>query len=312
MGVDAQPLENTAKRNRDRMIARRVITACVAFVLIYTGFVWFQVFLGKRAQTEMPGPEAEREMPHKLYSFAFAKYTPSGQKEIEIEGDSANILAKTVELLNVVAKAYAEETPVTITADKGNYDKENNKVKLQQNVLATTENGTRLVTEELDIYPSEHKMETEVQAKVKKDNINVEGLGASGDSNLKKVRFKKNVTVVVQDPKEAEAGPTIITCDGPLVVDYEKNIARFKNNVVAQDKRGKLSADTMDVYYNKSSRQVSKIVAMGNVAIENPDGNKTYSDSVIYLAEEGKIILGGDTEALYFGGEGDASKMFER
>ena len=32
-----------------------------------------------------------------------------------------------------------------------------------------------------------------------KDNIDVEGLGAAGDSNLKKVRFKKNVTVVVQD-----------------------------------------------------------------------------------------------------------------
>jgi len=25
---------------------------------------------------------------------------------------------------------------------------------------------------------------------------------------------------------------------------------------------------------------------------------------VIYLAEEGRIILGGDTEALYYGGEG--------
>jgi hypothetical protein len=36
------------------------------------------------------------------------------------------------------------------------------------------------------------------------------------------------------------------------------------------------------------------------VVIENPDGNKTYSDNVIYLADEGKVILGGDTEALYF------------
>ena len=166
--------------------------------------------------------------------------------------------------------------------------------------MATTENGTRLLTEELEIRPDEKRMETELQAQVKKDNINVEGLGAAGDSNLKKVKFKKNVTVIVQDPKDKTSGPTTITCDGPLVIDYDKNIAHFKQNVVAQDKRGKLTADLMDVYYNKDSRQVAKIVAEGNVAIENPDGNKTYSDSVIYLAEEGRIILGGDTEAVYY------------
>ncbi len=144
----------------------------------------------------------------------------------------------------------------------------------------------------------------------KKDNINIEGEGARGDSNLKKVKFKKNVTVVVQDPKAKAAGPTVITCDGPLTIDYEKNIAHFKENVVAQDARGKLSADIMDVYYNKVSRQVAKIVALGNVVIENPDGNKTYSDSVIYLADEGRIILGGDAEALYFGGDQNDGDIF--
>ena len=240
---------------------------------------------------------------HKLYSFSFAKYAADGGKEIEIEGDSADILAKTVQLINVVAKAYAEETPVTITADQGDYNKSLGMVSLQKNVVATTEDGTRLLTEELDILPAQKRMETDLQAEVKKDNINVEGLGAAGDSNLKKVKFKKNVTVVVQDPDDQTSGPTVITCDGPLVIDYDKNIARFDKNVVAQDRRGKLTADKMDVYYNKITRQVSKIVALGNVIIENPDGNKTYSDSVIYLAEEGRVILGGDTETLYYGGE---------
>jgi len=91
----------------------------------------------------------------------------------------------------------------------------------------------------------------------------------------------------------------VITCDGPLVVDYDKNVARFHDNVVAEDQRGKLRADVMDVYYSKTTRRVSKIVATGNVVVDNPDGNQTYSDNVIYLAEEGRIILGGDAEALY-------------
>ncbi len=282
---------------------KKALFASLVFVILYTGLIQFQVFVAHNT-VRLPGKAQEAAPPHKVYSFSFAKYTPNGEKEIEIEGDSADILAETVLLSNVVAKAYAEETPVTITADTGDYNKAANKVRLEKNVVATTENGTRLLTEKLDIHPSDHVMETDLRAEVKKDNINIEGVGARGDSSLKKVKFKKNVTVVVQDPEAKEGSPTVITCDGSLVIDYEKNIAHFKDNVVAQDDRGKLTADTMDVYYNKVSRQVSKIVALGNVVIENPDGNKTYSDSVIYLADEGKIILGGDAEALYY--EGDA------
>jgi LPS export ABC transporter protein LptC len=285
-------------------MVKKILVACGIFIVIYTALIFAQIFLDGRFNKNVKKKEVVvPETTHKLYSFSFSKYTPNGEKEIEIEGDSANILEKTVSLMNVVAKAYAEETPVTLTADTGNYDKAMNRVHLKKNVVATTENGTRLLTEELQILPSEHVMETDVDAQVKKDNINVQGTGARGDSNLKKVKFKKNVTVIVQDPNDKAQGPTTITCDGPLIVDYDKNIAHFQDNVVALDARGKLAADKMDVYYNRVSKKVSKIVALGSVVIENPDGNKTYSDSVIYLAEEGRIILGGDIEALY--NEGD-------
>lgn len=281
------------------MILKRILLACIAFILFYVGLIQFQIFVARHTKKNI-APAGSSAPNHKVYFFQFAKYTPEGTKELEIEGDSADILTRTVELMNVVAKAYAEESPVTITADTGNYDKIANKVHLQDNVVATTENGTRLLTEELDIHPTKRVMETDVHAEVKKDNLNVEGMGARGDSNLKKVKFKKDVTVVVQDPDEKKATPTIITCDGPLLIDYEKNIAHFKDNVVAEDSRGKLTSDVMDVYYNKVSRQVSKIVALGSVVIENLDGNKTFSDNAIYLADEGRIILGGDAEAIYY------------
>ncbi len=282
---------------------KRLILIFVLLVVFYTFFVQIQVVITRQKKAKQTTTQVEEKPAHKVYSFAFTKYTPEGQKEIEIEGDSADILSNTVQLMNVMAKAYAEEQPVTVTADKGEYDKVKNNIHIEQNVVATTEDGTRLVTEQLDMQPSEHIIENNVETQVKKDNINVEGLGARADTRLKKVKFKKNVTVVVQNPDDKKAGPTTITCDGPLVVDYEKNIAHFKDNVVAKDLRGKLTADTMDVYYSRVSRRVSKIVAAGDVVIENPDGNKTYSDSVIYLADEGRIILGGDTEALYYGGD---------
>ncbi|MDP3921594.1 MAG: LPS export ABC transporter periplasmic protein LptC [Candidatus Omnitrophota bacterium] len=287
---------------------RKLIVACVGFVAFYIGFVWLQVFVAKKeAGTVKVEQSVARESTHKVFLFQFTKYTTDGKKEIEIEGDSADIFAKTVDLMNVVAKAYAEEMPVTLTSDRGNYDKGENVVHLTENVVVTTEDGARLLTEKLDIDPTEHTMETDVSAKVKKNNIHVEGMGARGDSQLKKVKFKKNVTVVVQDDNLEGNETTVITCDGPLVIDYKKNIAHFKDNVVAEDSRGKLTADTMDVYYNKVTRNVSKIVALGNVIIENPDGNKTFSDSAIYLADQGRIILGGDTEVIYF--EGDGSEI---
>jgi len=283
---------------------KKFVISCSVFIVLYIGIVRVQIFFADRANKINPGAQVtiDETPSHKVYVFSFAKYTPTGEKEIEIEGDSANILARTVNLMNVVAKAYAEETPVTITADRGNYDKIANKIHLEKNVVATTEDGTRLLTEMLDIYPTNRMMETHVKAEVKKDNINIEGLGAVGDSHLKKVRFKKNVKVVIQDPNDESDKPTVITCDGPLEIDYQSNIAYFNDNVIARDHRGTLYGDKMDVYYDRDTRKVAKIHAMGNVVVEDPDGNKTFSDTVTYYADDGRVIFGGDAEVLYYEG----------
>lgn len=280
---------------------KRFLILSVAFLVLYLGLIQIQLFLNERREASAKGKQGSvvEDPSHKVYRFSFSKYTTSGDKEIEIEGDSADVLARSVVLRNVIAKAYAEESPVTITADRGNIDKATSKIRLEKNVVATAENGARLLTETLDILPAKKILETDAEAEVKKDNISIEGLGARGDSRLKKVKFRKKVTVVIKNPESESGTPTIITCDGPLVIDYDQNIAHFKDNVIAKDARGRLMADAMDVYYNKASRRVSKMVATGNVVVENPDGNQTFSDNVIYLAEEGRIILGGDAEGLY-------------
>lgn len=288
------------------VVIKKGMVVFLLLVLSYVALVKFQIFETSRQGPETAVTDDARKNSHKVYFFSFTKYKPTGEKEIEIEGDSADLLSKTVDLMNVVAKAYAEETPVTITSDEGQYDKAGNLVHLRKNVVATTEDGTRLLTEKLDIFPADKTVKTDVRASVKKQNINIDGTGAEGDSQLKKVAFKKNVTVVIKDGgaqvAEGAKGPTVITCDGPLNIDYEKNVAYFSENVVAKDDRGTLTADKMEVHYDKTERQVSKIIATGNVVVENPDGNKTYSDNVVYLADEGRIILGGDAEAVYMGG----------
>jgi len=280
-------------------MVKKTIGICIMIALLYVGFIQIQLLVTKSPKSAKDqSVQQNSKNNQKVYSFSFSKYGTNGSKELEIEGDSANILSSDIILKNVIARTYAQETPITITADDGVFDKATNKVHLKNNVVATTDTGARLLTDELDIHPSSKKLETTLPAKVKRDNINVEGEGATGDSELKKVEFKKNVTVVVQDPNSEVNAPTIITCDGPLDIDYETNIAHFSDNVIARDKRGNLYADYMDVYYSDKSKKVYKVVASGNVVIKNKDGNTTYSDNAIYLAEEGRIILGGDVEAV--------------
>ena len=282
---------------------KRFILVGIMIASFYVFFLMLRLNINTSTQHTMQGSRKQEaqsiEQPsQKVYSFSFSKYTSEGHRELEIEGDSADIFAKIVTLSNVIAKAYADDKPITITADKGVFDKSTSNIHLAKNVVATSEEGTTLRSDTLDIDITHKILSTEDRAQVEKDNIKLEGKGAHGDSNLKKIKFKKNVTVVISSEDEG-ASPTIITCDGSLDVDYVNNIARFNDNVIATDERGKLSADSMDVFYDKASRRVYKIIARGNVIIEQ-EGNVTYSDNVIYLAKEGRIILGGDPEAIYY------------
>ena len=283
------------------MVKRFAIASALVGVA-YVSFLAFKMHVGLLHPGVNKESVADGDFGHKVYSFSFSKYSTAGKKELEIEGDTANILARTVALSNVIAKAYADETPVTVTADQGVFDKSTSTVHLSKNVVATTQEGARLVTTSLDIHPKEKLLDTEEKVSVQKDNIDVDGMGARGDSELKRMNFHKNVTVVIQSNDPDTSIPTVITCDGPLEIEYDRNIAHFHDNVVATDHRGKLKADKMDVFYDKVTKKVAKIEAMGNVVIITPEGNATYSDEVEYLAEEGRILMGGSTEAVYFPG----------
>ncbi len=292
-------------------MTRKFILASIFLVLAYVALIQWKIWYHGRQDaknSKKVSKQGEAETAQRVYSFSFSKYTQDGAKELEIEGDSADIFAQNVALINVIAKAYAEQSPVTITADQGSLNRSTSDVELNNNVVATTENGARLMTEKLQIHTTDKRMETDVAAKVKRDNIHIEGMGATSDSQINKVTFKKNVTVVIQDPSSDKKIPTIITSDGPLEIDYKRNMAHFSKNVVAHHEQGILNADYMDVLYENDTRRVSKIIARGNVVVISKEGNKTYSDNAVYLAKEGRIILGGDVDAQYRSKSSDLEK----
>jgi lipopolysaccharide assembly outer membrane protein LptD (OstA) len=120
--------------------------------------------------------------------------------------------------------------------------------------------------------------------------------------NLKKVYLKENVQVEVEEQaqllSETVVGqknkqPTIITCDGPLEIDYDKEIATFNNNVKAdQGEQGQMYADKMEAYFEFKNKKILRLKSIGNVKIVKGE-NTSYSDEAVYSAQDKKMTLTG-------------------
>jgi len=233
------------------------------------------------------------ESEQKIMSFSLTGYEEGGKKKWEVEGQSADIMADVVNLTNVVAKAYGEEADVTLVADKGVFNRTSSDVHLESNVVATSTEGTELTTDVLDWNNAEQRVYTDEFVKVIREDIETTSTGAEAHPNLEKVEFKKDVKVKTGKPQ------TVITCDGPLEIDYGKNLAVFNNKVKVEDERGQLYCNKATAYYDPKTRQITKVVASGDVKMVR-GGNWTFSDEAVYLAKEEKLILTGSPKVMIY------------
>jgi LPS export ABC transporter protein LptC len=238
----------------------------------------------------------------KMMDFSLAGYTQKGKKSWEVKGNSADISSDIIHLRTVSANVYGEEENINLVGDKGAYDKTSGRMHLEDNVVITTQSGGRLTTDSLDWDRNSKKVTTNDIVNIEKQNIKAVARGLEGQSNLKKVYLKDEVKVEVKEqgqmldqpnPKGASKEPTIITCDGPLEIDYEKEIATFNNNVkVDQKEQGEMYADKMVVHFDFKNKKVLYIKSTGNVKIIKGE-NISYSDEAVYTAAEKKMILTG-------------------
>jgi LPS export ABC transporter protein LptC len=231
---------------------------------------------GKKAKAPSP-PEEEANIStdQKMMAFSLSGFEKTGKKKWEVQGKSADIVSEMVNLTDVVAKAYGDQSDMTLTADKGSFNRATNDAHFESNVVVTGDNGTKMTTDALDWKNAEQKVVTD-----------------------KPVEMKSDVKGLKDDGAETKM-PTIITCDGPMEIDYGKNYAIFNTNVKVSDERGQLFCDTATAYYDAKTRQVSKIIAKGNVKIVRA-GSWTYSDEATYLALEQKIILTGSPKIMMY------------
>lgn len=285
------------------------------------------VFLMPPAHNLFCQEQAPQESDQQIMDFSLASFGEKGKKTWDLSGKSADIFSDVVKLKEVVGNLYGKDEDIRLTADKGDFDKAEGKIHLEENVVITTSSGSKLTTDSLDWDRKKQLVTTKDAVNIERGNMVTTASGARGEPSLKKVSLEKDVTVNINPDTEAKSkeqelkNKIVITCDGPLEIDYDKNVATFNENVKVNTEDVLIDSDVMDVYFGGTGKDASaltkadstmgskidRIVARGNVKITRGE-NISYSDEATYSAQDRKIILSGKPKLIIYSQEGlDAS-----
>jgi LPS export ABC transporter protein LptC len=296
--------------------------------ILETSFLIFSVFLAcSKSEAFAENKNVNLgESEQQISDFSLAGYGEEGKKKWDISGKSADVFTETVKLTNVTGNMYGKEEDIKLTADKGDFNKTDSKVHLEHNVVITTTKGTKLTTDSLDWDRKNQVVSTQDTVNIERENIFTVGRGARGETNLKRVALEKDIRLDINPakPNNKEDSAVLkekitITCDGPLEIDYEKNVATFNNNVKVDRQDSVIFSDRMDVFFitakdkeeiKKDAGQASgfmgnkidKIVARGNVKVIRGE-NISYSEEAIYTAADRKIVLKGRPKLVIYSTE---------
>ncbi len=232
-----------------------------------------------------------------INGFSLVQYEEGGAKKWELSGKTAELEGDKVKINEISALAFGDRSALKLKAREGNFDRESEVVRLKENVIIKSTDGTRLTSDSLDWYAETKDVWTESPVNIRKSDFEVEGVGAVCNLVDKTAELKKDVKANVNSEASSPAvsgdrnkSRTTITCDGPLEINYNKNRAIFRNNVKVEDPQGNIFADRIDVYFDEDTRKIKSVVASGNVRLVNGE-NVTYSEKAIYLVEQGRIVL---------------------
>ena len=130
-----------------------------------------------------------------ISDFSLSGYEDKGRKSWDISGKSADVFTEVVKLKDISGNLYAEGENVNLTARKGDFNKSEDKVYLEDNVVITTSKGAKLTTDSMDWDRKNKLVTTEDKVNINRDNINISGIGALGEPNLNKVSLNKDIRV---------------------------------------------------------------------------------------------------------------------
>jgi LPS export ABC transporter protein LptC len=259
-----------------------------------------------------------------MSDFSLSGTSAKGKQKWDITGESADIESDVIKLNRIESNLYQGTESVKLTAEKGNFDRQEGQVHLEKDVVITTSSGAKLTTDSLDWDRKNEMVSTKAPVNIERQDMTITGQGAKGYPDLNKVDLEKDVHVKIENALNETEGELkeknkiIIECDGPLQVDYKKNTAVFNNNVKVQTPDALIESDIMEVYFHTqdtekvkddadsaelASSRIEKIVARGNVKITR-DENMSYSEEAVYAASDRRITLSGRPKLVIYSTEG--------
>jgi len=222
-----------------------------------------------------------------ISTFSLVGHTNAGRRKWEVQGETAGLMSETVALSPVRAIAYGQ-VEIHLSAQKGHFNKSTQNVHLEGDVVATTSDGAELTTQSLSWVQESGQGSTDDWVRVTRPGMVALGLGGTGTPKLKRVWLEKQVTLTLEDPK----GKTVITCDGPMEVDYGRHKARFWKRVKVVDSKGVIRSDRLDVAFDPKGSRMEKAVFWGHVEIDRGD-QLAHANRVNYWQPLGQIQLVG-------------------
>ena len=293
------------------MERRKVV---LIFVFIFFTYIHLEAVEVSQIKPPLLVKTATKESDQQIGDFSLSGFGDKGKKSWDLSGKSADVFSEVVKLKKVVGNNYTQDDTINLTADNGDFNKQSGVVHLQDNVVITTSSGSKLTTDTLDWDRKQQIVSTLDRVNLARADMNLSGKGAQGQTALKQIVLGKDVRldILALDKQIGKKEKILITCEGPLDVDYEKNIAIFNNNVKVEKSDLIIYSDIMQVYFtpqqqNKAAVQSSavissslnKIIALGNVRIIRGE-NISYSQQAIYTAVDKKITLTGKPQIIIY------------
>ena len=157
------------------MFKKLSLILSLSFILSFDAF----------AQDKNPAQSDEQIMDFSLVSFG-----ERGKKSWDLAGKSADIFTDVVKLQDVTGNLYGKEEDVKLTAKRGDFDKKEGKVHLEDNVVITTSSGTKMTTDSLDWDRKNKLLATNDVVNIERANMVTTATGARGEPDLKKINLK--------------------------------------------------------------------------------------------------------------------------
>ncbi len=252
------------------------------------------------AKNAAAGGAEKKETTPRMENFSLSGYDQGGKEAWQMTGQTAAMLGTSdVEIQQLWSRHQGEAQNLTLTADRGLYRKAENVLHVQDNVVAVTDDGARLTTDSLNWSTDKSTIWGEDPCRLEKEKITAFGTGIETRTDLARAELKQDVEVRIEPE-------TVITCDGPLEIHYEKNLAIFQNHVRVKNLQGEILADRVEVFMEPPAKGINRIVAAGNVTVVNRN-YRVSGERAVYNAADGRVVFEGKPKALIY----SAGKVME-